>query len=221
MMNKPSTRSLGSMPDIATVRRISQSIAMLDAILSPDRDMRYYLFNAAWSSKEQMASMSNGGGDEYFILFNAAGAAIKGFDHEAPMTPYRVEPERLWPGLYDSLPSAFESFLHEPAFSMDDATFCIWRAYEDSAWRCGVADFEDDPDPDGSGWMLLIFDGLPETYRSFAREYYERDVALEAVKQIYRHAPLTDDLVVTLNPELRLDDLADDAKEIGYPVGPA
>jgi len=74
-MNRPSTRSLGSMPDIATVRRISQSIAMLDAILSPDRDMRYYSFNAAWSAKEQMASMSNGGGDEYFILFNAVASA--------------------------------------------------------------------------------------------------------------------------------------------------
>ena len=41
------------------------------------------------------------------------------------------------------------------------------------------------------------------------------------LEQIYRHAPLTDDLVAALNPELRLDDLAEDAKEIGYPARPA
>ena len=219
MAQRPSTRSLKSMPDVAAVRRISQSIAMLDAILSPDEQLRYYLFNAAWARGEQMASMDNGAGDEYFILFNAAGAAIKGFDHEAPMTPYRVDPERLWPGLYDGIPAAFASFLQEPAFSMDDATFCIWRTHADAEWRCGVEDFADDPDPDGSGWMLCIFDGLPETYQSFAQEYYERDVLLAAVEQIYRHATLTDELVAALNPDLRAADVANDAEEIGYPGG--
>ncbi len=42
MNDRPSTRSLASLPDIATVRRTSQSIAMLEAILSPEWELRYY-----------------------------------------------------------------------------------------------------------------------------------------------------------------------------------
>jgi len=218
MNDRPSTRSLASLPDIATVRRTSQSIAMLEAILSPEWELRYYSFNALWAANEQVASMHNGAGDDYFIWFAAAGAAMKGFDHEAPMTPYRVEPPKLWPGIYDSLPPAFTAFLREPAFSTDDATFCIWRTPDDSIWQCGVTDFADDADPDGSVWMLAILDGLPTTYQWFAQEYYERDVALDAIAQIYAHTSLTDALVAALNPELCADDVAADATEIGYPA---
>ena len=32
-------------------------MAMLDAILSPEWDCRYYSFNAGWSPDEQMGSM--------------------------------------------------------------------------------------------------------------------------------------------------------------------
>lgn len=34
--------------------------------------------------------MRNGSGDEYAIVFSAAGAYIRGFDHEAVMSPYAV-----------------------------------------------------------------------------------------------------------------------------------
>jgi len=190
---------------------------MLDAILSPEWESRYYSFKTAWGPGEQMASMRNGSGDDYFILFNSAGAIIKGFDHEAPMTPYRVDPQRLWPGLYEGVPAGFESFLQEPAFSIDDATFCIWRLLDDSVWRCGVADFADGSDPDGSQWMLGIFDLLPTSYRAFAEDYYEVDVSLDAVERIYNHLPLSDEVVAALNPDLRAQDLASDAEEIGYP----
>jgi len=218
MTDSPSTRSLAGLPDIATVRRVSQSIAMLEAILSPEWEQRYYSFNAGWAAHEQMASMRNGAGDEYFIWFAATGAAMKGFDHEAPMTPYRVDPPKLWPGIYDSIPRGFDAFLREPAFSMDDATFCIWRTPQDSAWHCGVTEFPDEEDPDGSEWMFAILDGLPTTYHSFAQEYYEIEVALDAVAQIYAHATLTDALVAALNPELCAADVAADAREIGYPA---
>jgi hypothetical protein len=75
------------LPDIDALRRLSQSLAMLDAIISPQWEFRYYSFNSTWGSGEMMASMRNGSGDDYFLLFNAAGAILKGFAHESPMTP--------------------------------------------------------------------------------------------------------------------------------------
>ena len=52
------------LPSIQEVRRIAQSLAMLDAILSPEWDDRYHSFNSAWGLNEEMASMRNGSGDD-------------------------------------------------------------------------------------------------------------------------------------------------------------
>lgn len=66
-----STRDLSDMPGVDTLERLSQSVAMLDAILSPQWDYRYFSFHAVWdtSMNERMASMRNGSGDEYFLVF--------------------------------------------------------------------------------------------------------------------------------------------------------
>jgi hypothetical protein len=62
------------LPGIATVRDRSRSLAMLDAILSPEWDSRYFSFDSAWSPTEEMASMRDGSGNDYFVVFSAAGA---------------------------------------------------------------------------------------------------------------------------------------------------
>jgi hypothetical protein len=211
-MRRPSTRSLADLPSIEDLMRQSKALAMLDAILSPEWEYRYYSFNSKWSPGEMMASMRNGSGDGYFILFAEHGAAIKGFDHEAVMSPWVADPPATWPGMYDGVPAAFSSFLDEP-----DVTFCVWRQHCDAAWQCGVSEFPAGDDPDGSEWMLAILDGDPATYQAFAREYYEVDVPLEAVQRVYDHAPLTDELVRAMNDDLTAESLEADALEIGYP----
>lgn len=77
-----STRNLESLPDVVQLRRLLQSMAMLDAILMPEWQYRYYSFNAQWRQGEMMGSMRNGSGDELFALFNIHGAFLKGFAHE-------------------------------------------------------------------------------------------------------------------------------------------
>jgi hypothetical protein len=210
-----STRDLHGLPGIDELRRLCQSLAMLDAVLEPDWQFRYYSFNSRWSRGKQMASMRNGQGDEWFLLFTDHGAAMKGFAHESPM----AEPGRCpWPGVLDALPQAFASFRKEPAFSMQDTTFCIWRQYGDAAWNVGAIDFPPGADPDGSAWLLAILDGRPQTYRRWAEDYYEWDVPLKWVRAVYEHRPLTEALVQGLNPEQTLADLREDVEEIGYPA---
>ncbi len=41
-----STRDLTSLPNVDDLRQLLQSLAMLDAILSPDWDGRYYSFKS-------------------------------------------------------------------------------------------------------------------------------------------------------------------------------
>jgi hypothetical protein len=194
-------------------------MAMLDAILCPEWEFRFYSFNARWSTGEQMGSMRNGQGDQFFAMFNSAGCFLKGFAHEAPMTPYRSRPRKVWPGVFDEVPSEFADCLTELAFSIEDTTFCIWRRYGDVSWQQGKIEYPPGPDPDGSQYLLSPLDGKPETYQVWAEDYYAHPVRLQAVRLVYQHGPLTEALVVELNPEVSPGELVGDSEEIGYPAG--
>lgn len=215
--------TLAALPDVEGLRKLTQSLAMLDAILSPTWEHRYYSFNSKWNEGEMTASMRNGSGDDYFILFDSHGAIMKGFDHESVMSAWTTEDEKLWPGVLDEVPDEFQSFLSEPAFSIQESTFCIWRRYIDSSWQVGRIDYPDEDDPDGSEYMLSILDGRPSTYKEFAESYYEKPLDLDAIEQIYRHVPLTNEIVARLNDEITLESLTADIEEISYskPVGPS
>jgi hypothetical protein len=215
-----STRDLSQLPDIAGLKKLTQSLAMLDAIIMREWDYRYYSFDSNWTQGEQMASMRDGSGDEWFCLFTSTGAALKGFDHESEMSPWGNDDHAIWKGVLDQVPPVFSSFLSEPAFSMKDTTFCIWPTNQDADWRVGKIEFPDGADdPDGSEGLLSILDGNPETYKKWAEEYYEKPVNISAVQRLYQHELLTTQLVKELNPEIEFDAILVDAAQISYPVG--
>jgi hypothetical protein len=213
-----STRDLSQLPDVDGLCRTMQSMAMLDAILCPEWQFRYYSFNTAWANGEQMGSMRDGSGDELFAHFSSVGCWLKGFAHEYPMSPYRENPPRPWPGILDTVPAEFSACLREPAFGVGNVTFCIWRRSNDRAWQVGQVQFPSDhSDPGGSEILLSPLDGLPETYRSWAEDYYEREVELSAVEHLYQHRPLSPEIVARLNSKVSPGELAGDISEIGYP----
>lgn len=67
-----------------------------------------------------MGSMRNGSGDDWFIHFGPFGAAIKGLAHETPIAGDKVFVSEI----QRQVPQAFSSFLAEPAFGMDWASYC-------------------------------------------------------------------------------------------------
>ncbi|MBW3635689.1 MAG: hypothetical protein KY445_04370 [Armatimonadetes bacterium] len=193
-------------------------MALLDAILQPEWQYRYYSFNVHWNEGEEMASMRDGAGNDYFLLFSNAGAILKGFDHESPMSPYASDPPRIWPGILERVPAVFASFLAEPAFALEATTFCIWRTSSDQKWQVGDIEFPDGDDPDGSASILTLLDGNPQNYCDWATENYEVKVNLKAVEDIFAHRPITPQIVGSLNAGLDLEDLTDDLREIGYRI---
>ncbi|MFJ1587784.1 hypothetical protein ACIOC1_31250 [Streptomyces sp. NPDC088197] len=211
------------LPAIPVLRDHCRALAMLEAILSPSWESRFYSFDAHWSDVEEMASMSNGSGDEYSIVFSPLGAYVRGFAHESRMSPY-VE-DGPWPGVLDDVPAVFRPCVEEPAFSDEDGmpvvTACLWRQAADTAWRTGSAiEFPDAPDgdPDGAGLLFpLLTDRDADAYRAFAEDYYEVPVAPAPVHHVLALRPLTAEVVTTLNPDLTLPELADDIAAIGYP----
>lgn len=201
--------------DIEDIRRRAKAIAMLDAIISPEWDYRYYSFNKNWGEGEEMASMRNGSGDEWFILFGEFGAAIKGLDHESEIAKDRLFPKEV----QQQVPRTFSSFLEEPAFSMSHASFCYWRSPEDAAWHkvlhtdIALSEFSD-----GSSEFLELLVKDASSYHEYACAYFEVTVPLEAVEKIYSLAPLTPELVQSINPEVSMAVAVEFALEIGYPV---
>lgn len=206
-----STRNLSELPGVDELRRLTQSLAMLDAIIEREWQGRYYSFNQHWGKGQQLASMRNGEGDEWFCLFSKQGAFLKGLYHESEMA-------KGWPSVLDSLPEAFKSALTEPAFSIEYTSFCVWRTYDDDQWHTGNISYPPGDDPDGSAWMLAILDGKPNSYQRWAEEYYKRPVSLSAVEHVYAYKPLSNEIVHSLNPGTNLSDLATDIAKVGYPA---
>jgi hypothetical protein len=104
-----STKDLLSLPTIDTLKKLTQSLAMLDAIMR-DWEYGYYSFNGNWAENEQMASMRNGQGDGWYFGLGLPGAFLKGFDHESEMSPWNMEIPKVWPGVLEAVPEVFKSF---------------------------------------------------------------------------------------------------------------
>jgi hypothetical protein len=207
------------LPDIATVRRVSRALAVLDLVLCEEPESRYYVFDARWSETEEAALMDNGSGDAYSVVFSPDGVYARGFNHESSMSPYRNEFGHTWPGMFDGLPEEFQETMDEPAFADEDGrrlvTTCFWRRTDDAEWSCGPVKNVTD---DGADELFeLLADPRPEAYLTFAEDYYERALDLEAVRHVYALMPLSEYVVTSLNRDRRLADLTDDIAEIGYP----
>jgi len=168
-----------------------------------------------------MASMRNGSGDEYFLVFGPLGAFLKGFDHESIMSPWTKEPRAVWPGVLDHVPAQFAPWLAEPAFSMGNTTFCLWRTVSDQTWQHGPISFPDGGDSDGSQGLLWMLDGSPETYVHFASDYYEISLDVDLVRKVYEFNPLDSAIILKINPDADPEGVFADAAEIGYPVAQA
>jgi hypothetical protein len=220
-MSVVSTKNLEHFPSISKLERLLKSLAALDTILCPEWDYRYYSFNSQWAENELMGSMRNGSGDEFYALFNSNGCFIKGFAHESAMSSWGTENQKPWDGLLNGLPEEFEEAAKEPAFSMEDISFCLWKKHTDISWLRGNFEFDEDEDPDGSEYLLELFDCNPASYKEFATDYHELDVDLSLISKIYNHETLTPDIVNGLNPDANFKELLPQLIEIGYPVDDA
>jgi len=167
-----------------------------------------------------MASMRNGSGDSYNIVFRPAGWVVRGFDHESELSPWARDDGSVAPGVLDGFPDALRSAIDEPAFRTEggpvtDLTFCAWRLAGDEAWSAGPVD-----DVGGSAeWLFdVILDGTPLGYQRFASEYYERDVPEAAVAAFYALQPADGTLVTSLDVEADVPTALAELHDMGYPV---
>ncbi|RZL50177.1 MAG: hypothetical protein EOP00_05485 [Pedobacter sp.] len=210
-----STLNLNSLPDYKSLRKISKAIAVLDAIICPEWEYRYYSYDANWAEGEEFLGMRNGEGDQMLILFREDGCVINGFAHEAfDEDNETANKQKLTAGL----PEIFNEFIFQEPVKSVGTTFCIW-SLTDHEWQIA----QDGTADDGSDEMLGIFDGNPQTYVDWATVYFEESyketgIPLSTVKQIYEGKTLTKELVRSLVDEVEdWQQLEAELIEIGYP----
>ncbi|NMI06463.1 hypothetical protein HF638_20990 [Paenibacillus sp. SZ31] len=197
---------IDKLPHISECKQILKAAAMLDAILMPEWEYRYYSYNSQWDTNEQMASMRDGQGDHYFAIFSPNGLIIKGFDKE-----YELQHKVDRSDVVKRVPEAFNTFLAEPAFVMDQTTFCIWSVADQEGWSAGtvLGDHEYE--------LLEILVGGAKYYHAWAQDYYEIALDIKLVEQVFDMKPINEDLLQQLNDELKLSDIEGEIAEIGYP----
>lgn len=210
------------LPAIPDLRALCRALATLDVVLDPGGEDRYHRYDTAWAPGAELASMRDGSGNEYSIVFTAAGAFVRGFDHESPMSPCVTDDGQPWPGVLDAVPGVFRECAAEPAFADEFgtpyATVCLWREHHDAGWRHGAVAFPDDGD-DGADWMFaLLTDRTPEAFRDWAQDYYEKPIDLDAVRHVHAGRPLTAKVVTALNSATTLAAVAGRVAAAGYPL---
>ncbi|MDB5932821.1 MAG: hypothetical protein JWQ01_165 [Massilia sp.] len=203
-----------SFPDPRTLGNRAMALAMLDALICPEFQYRYFSFDAAWGDDEQMGAMRNGDGDHWFLHLSDNGAALKGFVQESPDGGARTMAREV----QRRVPADFNSFLHEPSFAMDAVSYFYWRRSGDAAWSKVAHPDADLPYwSDGSADYLSILLAPADCYYDYATDYFECKPPMASIEHIYSLAPLTPAIVKSLNPQLSMAEAQASAAAIGYP----
>jgi hypothetical protein len=204
-------RTTPQLPEPTELERICKGLAALDAMMSDDWESRYYSFNKAWNKKrkERMASMRNGSGDDWFIVFSASGVFVKAFWHEYPRDPGAggTRADNDVDAIYKGLPKGLAHHRKEAAFLMDDVTFGGW--HDGKAWtlRGNAKPMKDE---------LAMLAGAAKAYRAYADAYFEVELPLDAIEHVLSGNKLDAKLVAKITKDLTLADLKADLAEIGY-----
>jgi hypothetical protein len=201
------------------------AIAVLDLIVEPEWGLRYFSYQPSWGLGEALASMRDGSGNEYWIVFAADGAAYaQGFDHESELSPWGNEDGELHEGIIDGMPDQFRRYVSEPAFSFENIpslTVCLWtETGAEGSWRHGSVPPPGSPgDLSGAADLFRVVSRPdPAGYVEYAADYYETEIDAGAVAEIYQHRPLDQALISRISPGRAMEDILGESREIGYPI---
>lgn len=195
-----SIKHINDLPSIDKMKKISQGLALADAILMPEWEYRYFSFNNNWDGNrnEMMASMRNGAGSEYFINFTKYGAVGKVLSSEfSADTSKTLKP----------VPDKFSSFKKEPAFNLNNATLFFWHENDSSTWKASPNNLASYP------LLGFLANGI-STYTDWAENYYQKSINHDVLKDVFTSLTVDTSQLSILNPNLTLESLENDLNEI-------
>lgn len=206
------------LPEPLELERRSIILAALDALHSPEDEYRLYDYRPGRQGR-RIASMNDGSGNDYNIVFAEGGTVIRGFDHECEISPWGSADGSLAPGLLDGFPASLRPVVGEHAFRRRgcrsvDLTFCAWRLPGADRWSVGSLDHEG-----GASYLFAqVMDGTPAGYRGYAATYFEDDIGIDVIRAIFDLTPTDAAHVASLDDGT---DILAALDHLGYPVAAA
>ena len=187
-----------------------RSLAVLDALLCPEWEFRLYAFDSSWGDGETMGSIRDGAGACVFVVFRNGGAFFRAV-HPA------LENGEAAAGR-NRLPDEFTALSREPAFYQDMGAVEAWWSDKGGRWTLASLGARDHTILRPLDELCACLDGDPETYRSFASTYFERDIDRGAIADVYAGHPVTLDFL----DRMKLPGISEDQREelirTGHPV---
>ncbi len=193
----------------ADLKKCLNAMAVLDVVMTSKKQSWLRLINICSIGKAHGFVIDNGSGDNLDVIFSENGTLIKGFDHESEYNQFAADEwdNAFFDYTFSGLPEEFAELLDED--SRDNTTFCMWCMDDTDMWVQNEQEIndEDEDDDGGKSYLLQYICKTPEEWCSWAKDYYETEIASDVVKKVYNGEPLTEEDVVKLNPER-------DAKEV-------
>lgn len=185
---------------IDSLKNISKKIALIEAVIEPEWEYRYYSYNSKWSDSEEMASMRDGSGNYYFILFSGSQCFIKVIDK---MQNFKDEAMRTLDAMDIDSQKSISAFLNEPAFYTDELSYLYWNT--NGTWNS--------IEMNEHSWLNILHDPVPE-YIRFAKNYYDKTIPKKTVSTVINEE-VSLSYLVKLNPDIDINSLKTDIDEIG------
>lgn len=199
-----------NIPSLKAIKNLGKSISALDAILCVEPEYRYYNYSKDYLGKYDLFLTDNGQGDILQVFLGDCDGLINGFYHE--LYDYELDYPTTQ-GLSQGISKEYIDLLQQDIITSLGSTFLIWLDPLNN-WTTTDVILQED----GSEDLLDIMDLKAQTYWNFAKEYYELDIDLALVEDIYKGRELTKQMVLELNPELEdFKALEKDLQQIGYP----
>ncbi len=203
----------------ADLERVSRAVAALDVVLVPESYFRLFGYQPNWSPGQRLATMDNGSGDEYQIVFQDDAAVVRVFDHESDLSPWTNPNGELAAGLLDGFPTRLRPIIDEPAFRSGvgpavELTFCAWWVPQEGRWASGTTA----TDGGASELLEVVLDPRPSSYCKYATNYLEVDVDPQAVEAFYDLRPTTPFALRALNPDVDLSVAFAELRAMDYPI---
>lgn len=212
----PTPKPSVDLPPPQELLKTCRAIAALDLILAPEWEDRFYSFDSKWAPGDQMASMRDGSGDSWHIVFSDKGwTALRGFVGESLAAEERTS---LSAAIRAACPPELESFTEEAAFDWENTTICYFHTGGEAPWQrandltplASVDTYED-------GLLWDLSQGA-EGYVKHAKSYFEAQLPPELVQHFFDQKPITPEMVRQINPETDHTEIEEELHgKIGYP----
>lgn len=155
---------IDALPAPEELLRRAKNLAEADRIRIPSEAsawQRLYRFEENWETSAHYASLNDGEGNLYGMVFNHDGVFVWGFDNESDYSTYGTEEPQ--PAL-EGLPEVFEDYLTNPEFSDDVndpqifATVAFWWNKKTESWDYNSDFVNDELDGFDDGGYSYLFD---------------------------------------------------------------